>query len=81
MLSCRLKAVLEHSPRGMNAPVPEKGQEMPDILLIRQGDVAFASLNPGAVCNAVTDLASDSEDFQEGRRAFAEKRSPLFRGR
>jgi enoyl-CoA hydratase/carnithine racemase len=26
------------------------------------------------------DAASDSEDFREGRRAFAEKRSPRFRG-
>jgi enoyl-CoA hydratase/carnithine racemase len=27
------------------------------------------------------DLAADSEDFREGRRAFAEKRTPRFRGR
>jgi enoyl-CoA hydratase/carnithine racemase len=27
------------------------------------------------------DQASDSEDFREGRRAFAEKRAPRFRGR
>jgi len=27
------------------------------------------------------DLAADSQDFREGRRAFAEKRAPRFRGR
>jgi enoyl-CoA hydratase/carnithine racemase len=29
----------------------------------------------------IIDLAADSEDFREGRRAFAEKRTPRFRGR
>jgi enoyl-CoA hydratase/carnithine racemase len=29
----------------------------------------------------LVDEASDSEDFREGRRAFAEKRTPRFRGR
>jgi enoyl-CoA hydratase/carnithine racemase len=27
------------------------------------------------------DLAADSEDFREGRKAFAEKRAQRFRGR
>jgi enoyl-CoA hydratase/carnithine racemase len=34
-----------------------------------------------AAAERMIDLASDSEDFREGRRAFAEKRSPQFRGR
>jgi enoyl-CoA hydratase/carnithine racemase len=38
----------------MNVPMPGKGQEMPDILLTRQGDVALVSLNRAAVRNAVT---------------------------
>lgn len=33
-----------------------------------------------AAAQWLIDEASDSEDFKEGRRAFAEKRAPLFRG-
>jgi enoyl-CoA hydratase/carnithine racemase len=42
------------------------------------------SMGPGALdlstAQRLIDAASDSEDFREGRRAFAEKRSPRFRG-
>jgi enoyl-CoA hydratase/carnithine racemase len=34
-----------------------------------------------AAAQRMIDLAADSEDFREGRRAFAEKRPPRFRGR
>jgi len=34
-----------------------------------------------AAAQRMIDLAADSEDFREGRRAFAEKRTPRFRGR
>jgi enoyl-CoA hydratase/carnithine racemase len=33
-----------------------------------------------AAAQRLIDAASDSEDFREGRQAFAEKRSPRFRG-
>jgi enoyl-CoA hydratase/carnithine racemase len=33
-----------------------------------------------AAAQRLIDLAADSEDFREGRRAFAEKRAPRFRG-
>jgi len=42
------------------------------------------SLGDGALdvtaAQHMIDLAADSEDFREGRRAFAEKRAPRFRG-
>jgi enoyl-CoA hydratase/carnithine racemase len=34
-----------------------------------------------AAAQRMIDAAADSEDFREGRRAFAEKRPPRFRGR
>jgi enoyl-CoA hydratase/carnithine racemase len=34
-----------------------------------------------AAAQRMIDLAADSEDFREGRLAFAEKRAPRFRGR
>jgi len=34
-----------------------------------------------AAAQGMIDHAADSEDFREGRRAFAEKRAPRFRGR
>jgi enoyl-CoA hydratase len=34
-----------------------------------------------ARCRALVDRCNESEDYREGRAAFAEKREPVFRGR
>lgn len=58
-----------------NAPLSIAGAK---YMLNGLSPVAGA-LDPAAAQRLI-DEASDSEDFKEGRRAFAEKRSPRFRG-
>ena len=58
-----------------NAPLSIAGAKY----MLNGLSTGVGALDPAAAQRLV-DEASDSEDFKEGRRAFAEKRSPRFRG-
>ena len=58
-----------------NAPLSIAGAKF----MVNGLSMGAGALDPAAAQRLV-DEASDSEDFKEGRRAFAEKRSPRFRG-
>jgi enoyl-CoA hydratase/carnithine racemase len=58
-----------------NAPLSIAGAKY----MLNGLSMGAGGLDPSAAQRLIDD-ASDSEDFKEGRRAFAEKRSPQFRG-
>jgi enoyl-CoA hydratase/carnithine racemase len=58
-----------------NAPLSIAGAKF----MLNGLSMGDGGLDPAAAQRLI-DEASDSEDFKEGRRAFAEKRSPRFRG-
>ena len=73
-------AALEESPKGrkcagMEGLIAEGEEIMNETPADRELDAGLI-----AAAQRLIDAASDSEDFKEGRRAFAEKRPPRFRG-
>jgi enoyl-CoA hydratase/carnithine racemase len=71
----RIAAVQFAEHLAVNAPLSIAGAK----LMLNGLSMGAGALDPTAAQQLI-DAASDSEDFREGRRAFAEKRSPRFRG-
>ena len=73
-------ASLEDFTRGYCATIADNAPLTMQTLKVAVGQIVRGHEAEWALCDRMVKECFDSQDFVEGRRAFMEKRRPVFRG-